>query len=255
MELNIQLGSGCTSGHFLCGVSRLSRRSLVATATFFTTALVTASTFPAPTPLSFSKGLASALPTHNVLVPKGYELAFPSKQVAITLLAVVVGINRFQSALQSYLVTNYPTDARRPPAWIKEVPYFSSGLIFALGLQISGMLSPLKVISFLRPLSPNFDPSLAMVVLGGVIPNALHYVDLKREAKLFWEEWRVPDRTDIDWKLLAGSVAFGLGWGLSGVCPGPALAGLSQGLLKGGAEKVMGWLLAMSAGMIVARQL
>lgn len=164
-------------------------------------------------------------------------------------------IHRSQWDLERYLVTKYPTDARRPPGWIKEVPYFVSGLTFALGLQISGMISPLKVISFLQPFQANFDPSLAMVVLGGVIPNTLHYQGLKHQAKLAWEEWRVPSRTDIDWRLIVGSVAFGLGWGLAGVCPGPGLVGLSQSFLMGGTDKVAGWLGAMLVGMAVARQI
>jgi uncharacterized membrane protein YedE/YeeE len=246
-----QLGSGCTSGHFLCGVSRLSPRSLVATATFFTTAVITASTFPAPTPLSLSLPIGK---TFEPLV-KGYELSLPTTKTALTVLATVVASNRAQHALSTYLLTTYPTNARQPPSWMKELPYFISGLVFALGLQISGMLSPLKVISFLQPFSPSFDPSLAMVVVGGVLPNALHYVDLKKEAKLFWEEWRVPNRTDIDWRLIAGSVMFGLGWGLAGVCPGPALVGLSQGVLYGSAGKVTGWLGAMVVGMAIGRQI
>lgn len=117
------------------------------------------------------------------------------------------------------------------------------------------MISPLKVVSFLQPFQPNFDPSLAMVVLGGVIPNAVHYRDLKHHAKLVWEEWRVPSRTDIDWRLIVGSVAFGLGWGLAGVCPGPGLAGLSQSLLIGGTDKVAGWLGAMLVGMAVGTRI
>jgi len=184
-----------------------------------------------------------------------YEFSLPSSRTALTLLATFVGITRIQAALSSYLLTNYPTNARPPPGWVKELPYFLSGLIFALGLQISGMLSPLKVISFLQPFSPTFDPSLAMVVIGGVIPNMLHYVDLKKEAKLFWEEWRVPARRDIDWRLITGSVLFGLGWGLAGVCPGPALVGLSHGLLNGSAAKVGGWLGAMVVGMAIGRRL
>ena len=94
-----------------------------------------------------------------------------------------------------------------------------------------------------------------MVVIAGVIPNALHYVDLKKEAKLFWEEWRVPERRDIDWRLVIGSVLFGLGWGLAGVCPGPALVGLSHGVLNGSAGKVAGWLGAMTVGMAVGRRI
>ena len=246
-----QLGSGCTSGHFLCGVSRLSPRSWVATAAFFSTAVITASTFPAPIPLAISLPLVKG---YEPLV-KGYELSLPTTKTALTVLATVVAINRAQHVLSTYLLTSYPTNARQPPAWMKELPYFVSGLVFALGLQISGMLSPLKVISFLQPFSPTFDPSLAMVVLGGVLPNALHYVDLKKEAKLFWEEWRVPNRTDIDWRLIAGSVMFGLGWGLAGVCPGPALVGLSNGVIYGSAGKVTGWLGAMVVGMAVGRQI
>jgi hypothetical protein len=214
-----QLGSGCTSGHFLCGVSRLSPRSLVATATFFTTALITASTYPAPIPkISLRDGLPQTV--LHLASRKGYELSIPSSRTALTLLATLVAINRLQLVLSSYLLTTYPTNARPPPGWIKEVPYFLSGLIFALGLQISGMLSPLKVISFLQPFSPSFDPSLAMVVIAGVLPNALHYVDLKKEAKLFWEEWRVPERRDIDWKLITGSVwsRMGIGGCMSWTC-------------------------------------
>lgn len=117
------------------------------------------------------------------------------------------------------------------------------------------MVSPLKVVSFLQPLEPNFDPSLAMVVLGGVLPNALHYQDLKHQAKLSWEQWRVPDRSDIDWRLIVGSVAFGLGWGLAGVCPGPGLVGLSQSVLNGGTDKIAGWIGAMLVGMAIGRRI
>lgn len=226
----------------------------MATATFFTTALITASTYPAPIPqMSLGEGLPQTV--LHLSSPKGYELSLPSSRTALTLLATLVAVNRLQHVLSSYLLTTYPTNARPPPGWIKEVPYFASGLIFALGLQISGMLSPLKVISFLQPFSPTFDPSLAMVVIAGVLPNALHYVDLKKEAKLFWEEWRVPERRDIDWKLITGSVLFGLGWGLAGVCPGPALVGLSHGVLNGSAGKVAGWLGAMTVGMALGRQI
>jgi hypothetical protein len=203
--------------------------------------------------MSLGEGLPQTV--LHLAAPKGYELSIPSSRTALTLLATLVAVNRLQHVLSTYLLTTYPTNARPPPTWVKEVPYFVSGLIFALGLQISGMLSPLKVISFLQPFSPSFDPSLAMVVIAGVLPNALHYVDLKKEANLFWEEWRVPERRDIDWKLITGSVLFGLGWGLAGVCPGPALVGLSHGVLNGSAGKVAGWLGAMTVGMAVGRQI
>jgi uncharacterized membrane protein YedE/YeeE len=111
-------------------------------------------------------------------------------------------------------------------------PYFLSGLTFSLGLLLSGMISPLKVISFLHVLPPysSFDPSLALIVLGGVLPNAVAYYRLQKEEKPSFrmEKWRVPTGTDLDTRLVLGAAIFGAGWGLSGVCPGPALVGLSQ---------------------------
>lgn len=109
-------------------------------------------------------------------------------------------------------------------------PYLLTGITFSLGLILSGMVSPLKVIGFLRfpPPMAGFDPSLALVFLGGVVPNAIHWRGVVPVPKLPWEKWRVPSRTDIDWRLVLGSLLFGLGWGLAGVCPGPAVVAGGQ---------------------------
>lgn len=129
--------------------------------------------------------------------------------------------------------TMYPKRTHTPPhSLISLVPYLSSGLIFSLGLLLSGMSDPAKVLNFLN--LSNFDPSLAFIVLGGVIPNYLHYrsyassTEPRSKTLLPWEQWRVPTSRTIDWRLVLGSAVFGIGWGLGGICPGPALVGLGR---------------------------
>lgn len=102
------------------------------------------------------------------------------------------------------------------------------------------MADPQKVLNFLTIGNlPTWDPSLAMVVLSGVIPNAIHWIKIAKGAtRLSWEKWSVPSRTDVDARLIFGAAVFGAGWGLAGVCPGPAVVGLGRvlvGLLKGDA--------------------
>ena len=187
----------------------------------------------------------------------------------MTLFAVVAAVIAAQKAARNLLLsynaspssvaepkpTSTPT--RTGPSMLeRELPYLLHGLTFSLGLMISGMVSPLKVLSFLQPFSPSFDPSLAMIVLAGVVPNGIHYFYKLEEKKAMykWESWRVPDRKDIDWRLILGSILFGAGWGLAGVCPGPAVVGFTQGLIMGqGVEKVGMWVGAMAGGMSLAR--
>lgn len=101
-----------------------------------------------------------------------------------------------------------------------------AGLVFGLGLLISGMANPAKVINFLD-LTGSWDPSLAFV-MGGAIAVALPGFKLagQRLQPLFAEAFQMPTRTDLDAKLLSGAGLFGIGWGLGGFCPGPALAAL-----------------------------
>ncbi len=112
----------------------------------------------------------------------------------------------------------------------KFIPVFSllSGLLFGLGLIISGMVNPGKVIGFLD-LAGNWDPSLALVMIGGlaVTTPAFRFV-LKREQPLFESKFFLPGKLDIDRKLLGGAALFGIGWGLAGLCPGPALTGVAS---------------------------
>lgn len=103
---------------------------------------------------------------------------------------------------------------------------FLAGFLFGLGLVVSGMSNPAKVVGFLD-LTGNWDPSLILVMGGGLLVTvpAFHLV-LKNPQPLFEEKFFLPTLTAIDPKLIVGAVMFGLGWGIAGFCPGPALAAL-----------------------------
>lgn len=125
----------------------------------------------------------------------------------------------------------------------------AAGLLFGAGLSISGMVNPAKVIGFLD-LAGSWDPSLAFVMLGGVAVTAIGYrTVLRRGQPMFEPIFNVPTRSDIDPSLLLGAGLFGIGWGLGGYCPGPALAGLGFG-----SGETIAFVAAMLLGMIAARR-
>ena len=104
------------------------------------------------------------------------------------------------------------------------------GVIFGAGLSLSRMIDPKKVQGFLD-IAGNWDPSLAFVMIGALAVTIVTFrFILKRPAPLLEHDFHVPKRTIIDYQLLLGAAIFGIGWGLSGYCPGPAVASL--GLLK-----------------------
>lgn len=103
---------------------------------------------------------------------------------------------------------------------------FLAGILFGLGLVISGMVNPGKVIGFLD-FAGDWDPSLILVMGGGLLVTipAFHLI-LKSPQPLFDSKFFLPTMKFIDRKLVLGSILFGLGWGIAGFCPGPALAAL-----------------------------
>lgn len=106
------------------------------------------------------------------------------------------------------------------------------GLIFGAGLAISGMVNPAKVLGFLD-VTGHWDPSLALVMAGGVAVFAVGFLLVKRTSHpVFAAKFEIPTRRDIDPRLVAGAVLFGIGWGLAGFCPGPALTSLAFGITK-----------------------
>jgi uncharacterized membrane protein YedE/YeeE len=107
-----------------------------------------------------------------------------------------------------------------------------AGLIFGLGLLISGMANPAKVQNFLD-VTGAFDPSLIFVMLGAVVVTFLGYrLTFKRSRPVLAERFSLPTLKDVDARVLLGSALFGVGWGLSGFCPGPAITSLTL-LAKG----------------------
>lgn len=106
----------------------------------------------------------------------------------------------------------------------KEMTALLSGTVFGLGLTISGMINPAKVIGFLD-VSGEWDPSLIVVMISALTVTALGYfIALQRTKPLFDAEFQVPKNRKADARLYAGAVIFGIGWGIAGLCPGPALS-------------------------------
>jgi uncharacterized membrane protein YedE/YeeE len=126
----------------------------------------------------------------------------------------------------------------------KLLPPVVSGALFGAGLTLSGMTDPLRVRGFLD-LFGRWDPTLAFVMGGAVIVMAIAWrIQSRMKRPLFGEKFSLPDRRDLDGRLVAGSALFGIGWGLAGLCPGPAMASLALSPLS-----VLPFVAAMLVGM------
>ena len=133
---------------------------------------------------------------------------------------------------------------------MRSIANLLAGLIFGLGLLISGMANPAKVQNFLD-LAGTFDPSLIFVMAGAVMVTFAGYrLVLRRPRPVLAERFYLPTAKDIDARLVGGAALFGIGWGLSGFCPGPAIVSLP--LLATG---TLIFVPAMLAGIAVARLL
>ena len=128
------------------------------------------------------------------------------------------------------------------------VPALAAGLLFGAGLTISGMTDPQRVRGFLD-LFGRWDPTLAFVMGGAVLVMAVAW-RLRRQMghPLFAEKFVLPGRSDFDARLIGGSALFGIGWGLAGLCPGPAIASLALA-----PAAVLPFVVAMLAGMAIHR--
>lgn len=125
-----------------------------------------------------------------------------------------------------------------------------AGLIFAAGLVVSGMAQPAKVIGFLD-FSGRWDPTLAFVMLGAVgVTFAATRAAARRSRPLFCDRFVPPGRSAVDLRLVCGSAIFGIGWGLSGFCPGPALVSFG-----GGAQAALWFVPALVVGMLLFHRL
>ncbi|KAG8736773.1 hypothetical protein FRC10_008954 [Ceratobasidium sp. 414] len=231
--LGSKLSNGCTSGHMLCGISRLSPRSLVASSIFLPAAVATHLTLGRLAP--FTPDLA---PERNPDTPSW---------LVILLLQLPLLLYRYGAAFVKGVSSE--RSARRLVA-------FSTALHFSLGLILSGMVRPSKILGFMN-LTPSaiqsgaWDPSLLLIIAGGIIPQLLiwqcclgAYTRRSGSRPRFAETWSVPKvpanwREGITARLVIGAALFGVGWGLSGVCPGPVM--VLMGTAMGNEWRVDAW--------------
>ena len=125
---------------------------------------------------------------------------------------------------------------------------FLIAALFGLGLAVSGMMNPAKVLGFLD-LFGVWDPTLLFVMGGALLVTVPGYwLVRKRQGALLGGGFQIPTRKDLDAKLLGGALLFGVGWGIAGFCPGPAVAALSSGL-----PEVLLFMAALLSGMVLHR--
>ena len=126
-----------------------------------------------------------------------------------------------------------------------------AGLIFGLGIAISGMANPAKVLNFFDPFG-TFDPSLIMVMVGALVTTFIGYrfTFKTRQTPVFEDVFAIPSQRRIDPSLIGGSAVFGIGWGISGFCPGGAIPALGFG-----GQATLAFVVAMLAGLLIGRGL
>ncbi|KAH0583760.1 hypothetical protein H2248_009363 [Termitomyces sp. 'cryptogamus'] len=222
----------------ICGLSRFSLRSLVATLTFFATGVITSQLLP------------SELPSADIM---DWSLG-PNGRVLLATQVVV-------SALLGSLVTTSRLSANDASALQKPHPisrllvYLATGFEFALALRFSNLSESNRVLSFLSlPFSSSFDPSLAFLAAGALPTSIILYQFFRgSERPLLGGRWSIPKGGLIDMKLIWGAAVFGAGWGLAGICPGPGLVNLGRAITGGsGVLSVAIWLSGVIIGGLFA---
>lgn len=125
---------------------------------------------------------------------------------------------------------------------------FSAGVLFGIGLAVSGMTDPARITGFLD-ITGEWDITLMFVMGGALLITVPGFFSvMQREHPWFGEKFYLPTKKDIDWKLVTGSIIFGIGWGISGFCPGPAIASLVSAN-----QQVINFVLAMILGQNLMR--
>ena len=202
---------GCTSGHGICGLPRLAPRSWIAVPTFMGIAAATVAVTRHTAKLDASGPWQAA----ELQWPPNWEFPF------------VAAIWSLLLTLPVMLLPSKPRSFISPMA---------CGIIFGLGLGVSGMTSQAKVLDFLD-FGGTWDPSLAFVMGLGLCVSfpAFRLAEREGSKPLFGEEcsFEKPSKTGNYGSLVLGATFFGLGWGLVGICPGPALAGMIPYLMSG----------------------
>ncbi|KAF9246301.1 hypothetical protein BU15DRAFT_58384 [Melanogaster broomeanus] len=218
--IGTKLANGCTSG------------SLVATMTFFTTAVFT-------TQIVHRGDLPeSAQADWSLGGQQGQIYALGAALASLWTLGKVFG----QSARE---------ELQLPVSPLRFATSFLTAFAFGVSLRLGNMVDSQKVLGFLAlPISGAFDPSLAFLAVNALPATSLLYHFARGNGQpRFGGKWAIPTCTKIDEKLIGGSVLFGLGWGICGICPGPALVNFGRALYAGdGIVSTFLWLVSMVTG-------
>ncbi len=220
-----RLAGGCTSGHGLCGLGRFSPRSLAAVLSFMASGALTATLVRSP-------AYSSNFITKN---PSTFENNLPYIiPAAATLVLAYLRANH--RSISNSTSQKIQTSTSVSP-YLVHITSFISGLTFGAGLVISGMASPEKVLNFLDFTGvKGWDPTLMSVLGAGLSVTALSFPYFQRTNTIaplckqglgkVIKIGSVPENLVIDWKVIIGSVLFGVGWGISGICPGPGVVNI-----------------------------
>jgi uncharacterized membrane protein YedE/YeeE len=203
------LGNGCTMGHGICGLGRLSIRSLANVACFMVCGALAATLTGTAEALGITSQPASLQWPSSEVLRCGVALV----ATAVTGQLMVADMGRF-SPSHSYAM--------------EMATELISSLTYALGVTMAGMVRPSKVAAFLSITHAAWDPSL-MCVMGGALLLAIpgiHWISSRMSTPILGAKFGVAQATSIDWPLLLGGCIFGAGWGITGMCPCPALVAL-----------------------------
>ena len=193
----VRLGNGCTSGHGVCGLGRMSLRSLVAVCTFMGT------------------GVGSAM------LLRGSPILYQTGGSAATASLLLTGAGAVVACVTSLI--GLRSGFKKEKA-VDSITAFVCGSVFGVGLGLSGMTNTAKVSGFLDLQNPGgWDPSLMAVMGGAVVFNAIVFPLVSKISPEHEQAVNLCPRFTVDWKLIAGSALFGIGWGIGGICPGPAI--------------------------------
>ena len=204
--IGVRWGGGCTSGHGVCGLPRYSKRSLIAVCTFMSTGIATAS-------------------INAAIGPLPPELKFDQNSKYFYSILPRIVLSLYQLTALAYILY-YLFKSRSRVQQLSPIAYFTLGCILGMGLLISGMCRRQKILHFLA-LNKDWDPSLGFVMVSAVGINLVtfQYI-IRRKSAILAEEIDLPD-TYIDKGIFLGPAMFGVGWGLTGLCPGPALTNIT----------------------------
>jgi uncharacterized membrane protein YedE/YeeE len=238
--LGASIANGCTSGHGICGNARFSKRSMLNTITFMATGAAAATL----------AGTAAAAGVITSISPVRVTQQPEAMNKFTTLLAAAAAVFGSLGIASKSSKTILSAGSSKSRAALEFLSEAAAGAFFALGLALSGMTQPSKVAAFLSPTLAAWDASL-MFVMGAALLVATPVFQAVsrgwlRTQPLLTGQFDLPTSSAVDGKLLAGGALFGIGWGLTGMCPGPAVVSLARP-----AEKNVAFVVSMLLGMLV----